>query len=76
MEKSVFTRVCLSDVRVIMVIMLVPMVERLCEVVMGWILALKCLLLGRVGAYDHVPSCQEFNAAVSRGPGSSDPSQY
>jgi hypothetical protein len=30
MEKPTFTRVCLSDVRVIMVIMRVPVVELLC----------------------------------------------
>jgi hypothetical protein len=30
MEKTVFTRACLSDVRVILVIMHVPLVELLC----------------------------------------------
>jgi hypothetical protein len=37
MEKLAFTCACLSDVRVIMVIMSVPLVESLCQVAMGWI---------------------------------------
>jgi hypothetical protein len=44
MEEPTFTRACLFDVRVIMVIMRVPMVERLRQEVMGWIPAIKCLL--------------------------------
>jgi hypothetical protein len=40
----VFTRACLSDVRDIMAITRVPLVERLGQAVMGWIPALKCLL--------------------------------
>jgi hypothetical protein len=40
-EKPTFSRVCLFNVRVIMVIMRVPMVERLCQAVMGRIPALK-----------------------------------
>jgi hypothetical protein len=35
MEDPAFTRVCLSDVRVIMMIMCLPMVKRLCQMVMG-----------------------------------------
>jgi hypothetical protein len=35
MEKSSFTRVNLSDVRVIMMIMCVPVVELLCQAVTG-----------------------------------------
>jgi hypothetical protein len=46
MEKDAFTKVNLSDVRVIMVIMRVPVVELLCQVAMGWIPVLKYLLSG------------------------------
>jgi hypothetical protein len=35
MEKLTFTRACLSNVRVIMVIMHVPLVGLLCQTVMG-----------------------------------------
>jgi hypothetical protein len=35
MEKPAFTRACLSDVRVIMTIMRVPVVEQLCQAVIG-----------------------------------------
>jgi hypothetical protein len=37
MEKLAFTRACLSDVRVIMMIMCVPLVESLWQTAMGWI---------------------------------------
>jgi hypothetical protein len=37
MEKLVFIWACLSDVRVIMVIMHVPLIQSLCQAVMGWI---------------------------------------
>jgi hypothetical protein len=37
MEKLAFARACLSDVRVIMVIMHVRLVESLCQAAMGWI---------------------------------------
>jgi hypothetical protein len=37
-EKLAFIRACLSDVRDIMVIMRVALVELLCQMVMGWIL--------------------------------------
>jgi hypothetical protein len=57
MEKATFTKVWLSDVRVIMVIMCVPLVELLCQAVMGWILALEYLLLGMCGACGHILSC-------------------
>jgi hypothetical protein len=46
MEKLAFTRACLPSVRVIMEIMHVLVVERLCQLVMGWIPALECLLPG------------------------------
>jgi hypothetical protein len=35
MEKLTFTRACLSNVRVIMAIMRVPLVELLCQAVIG-----------------------------------------
>jgi hypothetical protein len=44
MEKPTFTRMNLSGVRVIMAIMCAPTGELLCQVVMGWILVLKCPL--------------------------------
>jgi hypothetical protein len=43
-------RASLSDVRVIMTFMRVLMVESLCQAAMGWISALKCLLLGAHGS--------------------------
>jgi hypothetical protein len=46
LENSAFTRACLSDVRVILVIMHVPLVELLCEVTIGWIPTLEYLLSG------------------------------
>jgi hypothetical protein len=49
MEKVVFTRACLSSVRVVMVIMRIPLVELLCQMMMGWIPALEYLLPGTVG---------------------------
>jgi hypothetical protein len=49
MEKLAFTRACLSYVRVIMVIMRVSMVELMCQMSMGWILALEYVLLGARG---------------------------
>jgi hypothetical protein len=49
MEKATFTRVNLSNVRVIMAIMRFVVEELLCESMMGWILVLKCLLSGVCG---------------------------
>jgi hypothetical protein len=49
MEKPTFTRVNLSDVKVIMAIMYISVVDLLCEVSMGWILVLKFLLSGARG---------------------------
>jgi hypothetical protein len=57
MEKLVFTRACLSDVRVIMAIMHVPLVELLCQAIMGWIPTFEYLLPGTCGACGHVLSC-------------------
>jgi hypothetical protein len=37
MEKLAFNKACLSDVKVIMAIMHVPMVELLHQAAMGWI---------------------------------------
>jgi hypothetical protein len=48
----------LSDVRAIMVIMCVFMVELLCQLVMGWVLVLECLLLGARG-------CQRLHLVLS-----------
>jgi hypothetical protein len=44
MEKPTFTRMNLSDVRVIMAIMRVLVEELLCKVVTGRILVLECIL--------------------------------
>jgi hypothetical protein len=49
MEKPAFTRMDLSDVRVIMVIMDVPVKEMLCQTVMGWIPVLKFIMSGACG---------------------------
>jgi hypothetical protein len=49
MKKPAFTRVSLSDVRVIMMIMLILVVELLCQAAMGWISVLKYLLSGTDG---------------------------
>jgi hypothetical protein len=57
MEKPVFTRACLSDVRVILVIMRVSLVELLCQVVMRQIPTLEYRLLDMHGAYGHAVSC-------------------
>jgi hypothetical protein len=68
MEKLAFTRTCLSNMRVIMAIMRVPLVELLCQAVMGWIPALEYLPPGACGACGHILSCQEINAAASQDP--------
>jgi hypothetical protein len=49
MENPTFIGAILSDVKVIMVIISVLVVEFLCHAVTGWILALECLLLGARG---------------------------
>jgi hypothetical protein len=49
MEKPTFTRASLSNVRVIIMIMHVPVVQRLCQTVIGWIPVLKCLLSSACG---------------------------
>jgi hypothetical protein len=64
MEKPAFTRAGLSDVRVIMVIMCVPLVVSLCQVAMGQIPALEYLLPDVCRACGHVLSCQTINTAA------------
>jgi hypothetical protein len=54
MEKSTFTRVSLSNVRFIMVIMRILVEDLLCQAVTGPILVLKYLLSG---AYGHLWPC-------------------
>jgi hypothetical protein len=49
MEKLAFTRAHLSNVRVNMMIVRVPLVDLLCQTMMGWILALEYLLPGTHG---------------------------
>jgi hypothetical protein len=49
MKKPSFTRVNLSDVRIIIAIMHVPVVELLCQATMGRIPILKYLLSGVCG---------------------------
>jgi hypothetical protein len=49
MEMPAFTRVNLSNVRVIIVIMCVLMEELLCQTVMEWIPVLECPLSGVCG---------------------------
>jgi hypothetical protein len=68
MEKLTFTKACLSDVNVIMVIMRVPLVELLCQVAMGWITALEYLLSGVRGGCGHVLSYQVVKVITSRDP--------
>jgi hypothetical protein len=48
-DNPTFTRVSLSDVRVIMMILHVLMEELLCQVMMGWVPVLVWLLLGACG---------------------------
>jgi hypothetical protein len=52
-----------------MVIMRVPLVESICQAVMGWIPALEYLLSGARGACGHVLSCQTINVTASQDPG-------
>jgi hypothetical protein len=48
-ENPTLIRASLSDVKVIMMVMRGHVVKLLCEAVMGWVLVLKCLLLGAHG---------------------------
>jgi hypothetical protein len=54
MENPVFTRESLFDIRVIMTIVHVLVVELLCQAVTGWVLVLECLLPDTRG---HQRSC-------------------
>jgi hypothetical protein len=65
-----FYRANLIDVKVIMPIMCVSVVEFLYQVVTRQILILKYLLSGTHGSCGHVLSCQALNVAASRGHGS------
>jgi hypothetical protein len=65
MVKPAFIRACLSGVRVIMTIMHVVVVELRCQVVMGRILAVECLLSSVRGACVHVLSCLALNVTAS-----------
>jgi hypothetical protein len=60
MEKPAFTRTCLSNVRVVVTNMCVPLVERLSQAVMGQILALKYLLPGARGCLRPCPIMAGF----------------
>jgi hypothetical protein len=61
MEKHTFTRVNLSNVRVIVSIMRVPMVELLCQELMGYISVLKYLLSGVCGCLWPCPIVPSIN---------------
>jgi hypothetical protein len=61
MEKPTFTRVNLSNVRVIVSIMRVSMVELLCQEVMGYISVLKYLLSGVRGRLWPCPIVPSIN---------------
>jgi hypothetical protein len=65
MEKLNFIRACLSDVRVMMAIMCAPLVEFLCQMVMGRIPGLEYLLPDVREACGHVLSCETVNAVAS-----------
>jgi hypothetical protein len=64
-----FYRVDLSDVRVIMVIMYIPVVGLLCKEATRRIPLLKYFCQVCVGACGYVLSCQTLNIVTSRGSG-------
>jgi hypothetical protein len=66
MEKLTFTTACLSNVRVILVIMRVPSVELLCQAVMGRIPTLEYLLPSMRGACGHALLCQMVNPLLPK----------
>jgi hypothetical protein len=70
MEKPAFIRVSLSDVRVIMTIMRVPVVGLLCEAVTDRFQHSSTCCQVHVGACGHNLSYQTLNVTASRGPGS------
>jgi hypothetical protein len=57
MEKFAFTSTNLSNIKVIMMIMRVPVEELICQVVTGQILVLECLLSGARDACGYILSC-------------------
>jgi hypothetical protein len=66
MEKLTFTRVNLSNIRVIMVIMRVLVEELLCQAVMGRFQHLSACCQVRVHACGYVLSCLALNGATSQ----------
>jgi hypothetical protein len=68
MEKLTFTKANLSNVRVIMVIMHVPLEELLYQAVVGWIPVLECLLSAAHGPYGYVLSCWRPAGCDCQGP--------
>jgi hypothetical protein len=69
MEYIVFTRTCLSFVRVVMVFMSVPLVELLCQTVLVQISALKCRLSSAHGILRPRPISLSNKCYRSRSPG-------
>jgi hypothetical protein len=68
MEKPTFARACLSNIRAIMVIMHVPLVEQLCQTVMGWIQVFECLSPGARECLRSYPVMLGVDAVISHGP--------
>jgi hypothetical protein len=64
-ERLIFTKACLCNFSVIMVIMHATLIELLYQVMMGWIPALEYLLPGVCRACGHVLLYQVVNAATS-----------
>jgi hypothetical protein len=73
MEKPAFTRAYLSGVRVIVVIMHFPLVERMCQTGTGGVPVLECLLFGVCRCLWSYPIKPSINDAVSQGPCPSSP---
>jgi hypothetical protein len=57
MEKPAFTRHDYPTSELSWLLCMYPLVEWLCQVMMGWISALENLLQGARGSYGHVLSC-------------------
>jgi glucan phosphoethanolaminetransferase (alkaline phosphatase superfamily) len=66
MEYIVFTRTFLPYVNVIMVFMRVFLVERLFQIVMGWVTTLSVCCQVHMGSYGRVLSHQAISAITSR----------
>jgi hypothetical protein len=71
MQKPTFSRACLSNIRVIMAIIHVPLVELLCQMVMGQNPALKYVLSGMCGQLWPCPIMPGNKSHVSRDPNTS-----